>query len=45
MVMTENRGCFHQTGEGIGCFLGGGLIALFLLWVLTVVLDLIGVVV
>lgn len=42
--MTDNRGCFHQVGLGIGCVLGTGIIALFLLWIVTVVLDLIGVV-
>lgn len=43
--MTENRGCFLQVGKGIGCVLGTGIIVLFLLWVWTVVMDLIGVVV
>ena len=44
-ALTENQGCVHQTGVGIGCVLGTGIIALVLLWILTVVLDLIGVVV
>lgn len=44
-VMTENRGCFRQVGVGIGCVFGTGIIALVLLWIFTVVLDLIGVVV
>ncbi len=43
--MNEKRGCVHQTGVGIGCVLGTGIIALVLLWILTVVLDLIGVVI
>jgi hypothetical protein len=32
-------------GVGMGCVLGTGIIALVLLWVLTLILDLIGVVV
>ena len=43
--MTENRGCFLQVGKGIGFVLGTGIIVLFLLWVWTVVMDLLGVVV
>lgn len=42
--MTD-KGCFHQVGLGIGCLLGTGIILLVVLWVLTVVLDLIGVMV
>lgn len=41
--MTD-RGCLHQTGVGIGCVLGTGIIVLVLMWIVTVVLDLIGVV-
>lgn len=40
--MIENRGCFLQVGKGIGCVLGTGIIGLWLLWVVKVILDLLG---
>ncbi len=44
--MTENRQSLtNRIGVGIGCVLGTGVIALFLLWVLILLLDLMGVLV
>lgn len=39
------KGIGHRLGVGVGCLLGTGIIALFLLWILTVVLGALGVVV
>lgn len=44
-ALRDRGGVAHRTGVGIGCLLGTGIIALVLLWILTVVLDLLGVVV
>ncbi len=46
--MTDRGWCpgiAHRLGVSIGCLLGTGIIVLVLLWIVTVVLDLIGVVV
>jgi len=38
--MIDRGGVANRIGVGIGCLLGTGIIALFLLWILTVTLDL-----